>query len=204
MNTDDRSRCLAARAKGGSPEPAHPMALTGALWVSLCLAASVARAADPPAPPVLSPPIAGAGVPAAPLGSGQGVHDPRSAFKPLQERDGVVSWKLLGAVKSRLDRYKMVPTFTPEIQALNAKTVKVQGFMLPLDPGEKQRHFLLSAVPTSCNFCVPAGPEGLIEIRTRTPVRVSVDAITVQGRFVALTDDPYGLFYRVADAELVR
>jgi uncharacterized protein len=78
----------------------------------------------------------------------------------------------------------------------------VQGFMMPLEPGEKQRHFLLSAVPTTCNFCVPAGPEGLIEVRTREPIRYTVEAITLSGRFAVLTDDKFGMFYRVADAAL--
>jgi hypothetical protein len=47
-----------------------------------------------------------------------------------------------------------------EIRALNNKTVKVLGFMMPLEPGDKQRHFLLSAVPTTCAFCLPGRARG--------------------------------------------
>jgi uncharacterized protein len=141
--------------------------------------------------PALSPPISG---------SGAGFHDPRSAFKPLQEREGVVSWSLLSSVTSRTEARRLVPVFPPAVQALNDKQVKVQGFMLPLEPGEKQRHFLISAVPTTCSFCVPAGPEGLIEVRTRSPVRYTVDAVTLEGRMAVLTDDKFGLFYRIVDA----
>ncbi|MGS0756931.1 DUF3299 domain-containing protein, partial [Roseateles sp. GG27B] len=79
--------------------------------------------------------------------------------------------------------------------------VKVQGFMMPLEPGDKQRHFLLSAVPTTCSFCVPAGPEGLIEVRTKQPVRYSLEPVTVEGVLTVLSDDPYGLFYRVLDGQ---
>ena len=89
------------------------------------------------------------------------------------------------------------------MQALNQQKVKVQGFMMPLEPGDKQRHFLLSAVPTTCGFCLPAGPEGLIEVRARTPVKYSVEAVVVEGRMAVLTNDPYGLFYRITDGELV-
>jgi uncharacterized protein len=89
------------------------------------------------------------------------------------------------------------------VRALNAQPVKVQGFMMPLEPGERQRHFLLSAVPTTCNFCVPAGPEGLVEVRTKEPIRYTVEAITVAGKFAVLSDDKYGIFYRVADAAQV-
>jgi hypothetical protein len=137
------------------------------------------------------------------IGQGPGFHDPRSAFKPLQEREGVVSWALLSSVQLKPERARVVPTFPPAVQALNEKTVKVQGFMLPLEPGERQRHFLLSAVPTTCSFCVPAGPEGLVEVRTRTPVRYTVDAITVEGRMAVLANDKYGLLYRVTEAEPV-
>lgn len=132
--------------------------------------------------------------------SGAGYHDPRSPFKPLQDREGVVPWSLLSSVTAKTEKNRIVPVFPAAVQALDRQVVKVQGFMLPLEPGERQKHFLLSAVPTTCSFCVPAGPEGLIEVRTGTPVRYTVDAITVQGRLAVLKDDPYGLFYRVVDA----
>ena len=109
-------------------------------------------------------------------------------------------WRLLSSVKARVEKNRVLPTFPADVRALNDTPVKVQGFMLPLEPGERQRHFLLSAVPTTCNFCIPAGPEGLVEVRTREPVRYTAEAITVSGRFVVLTDDKFGLFYRVADA----
>ena len=156
----------------------------------LALVAAPALAQQPPAPPA-APAIAG---------SGAGFHDPRSAFKPLQDREGVLPWSLLSSVKAQTEKNRVVPVFPAGVQSLDGQVVKVQGFMLPLEPGERQKHFLLSAVPTTCNFCVPAGPEGLVEVRTRTPVRYTVDAITVQGRLAVLKDDPYGLFYRIADA----
>ena len=142
---------------------------------------------------VLSPPIApsgGASAPAPAIGSGPGYHDPRSAFKPLEERDGIVSWRVLSAVTTKPVNNRVVPTFPPAVQALNQQKVKVQGFMMPLEPGEKQRHFLLSAVPTTCGFCLPAGPEGLIEVRTRNPVKYGVEAVVVEGRMVVFEQRP--------------
>lgn len=137
---------------------------------------------------------------AVPMGSGPGYHDPRSPFKPLQEVDGVVSWKLLSSVTVKADKSKVIPSFPSGVLALNQRTVKVQGFMMPLEPGDKQSHFLLSSVPTSCSFCVPAGPEGLVEVRSKTPVRYTLDVVTVEGQMAVLNDDPYGMFYRVTDA----
>jgi Na+-translocating ferredoxin:NAD+ oxidoreductase RNF subunit RnfB len=43
--------------------------------------------------------------------------------------------------------------------------------------GAKQQHFLLSALPTSCTFCVPAGPEGLIEVHTKQTLRNSPEPV---------------------------
>lgn len=143
----------------------------------------------------LSPPLAG---------QGPGYHDPRSAFKPIEEREGVVPWRLLAMVTTRVRNNRVVPTFPDPVKALDGQTVRLQGFMLPLEPGERQRHFLLSAVPTTCAFCVPAGPEGLVEVRAKEPVRYSVDAVTLEGRMAVLADDRYGLFYRLSDATPVR
>jgi len=147
-------------------------------------------------------PRSNASVPPAP-GQGPGYHDPRSAFKPLEEREGVLSWNLLSAVTTRVEKKKIVPQFPAPVEALHQQKVKVQGWMLPLEPGDRQKHFLLSAVPTTCNFCTPAGPEGLIEVRTGAPVRYTLEAITIEGLLAVLKDDPYGLYYRVVEGQLV-
>lgn len=137
------------------------------------------------------------------IGQGPGYHDPRSPFKPLEERADILSWKLLSQVTARAEKKKIIPTFPTAVQALDRKTVKVQGFMMPLEAGDKQQHFLLSAVPTSCSFCVPAGPEGLVEVRTKKPVRYTLEPVVVEGQLAVLTDDPYGLYYRVEDGNAV-
>jgi hypothetical protein len=143
------------------------------------------------------------GQPAAalPAGSGAGYHDPRSPFKPLQDKPGVVPWATLASVTTRTDKNRLIPQFPDPVRALDQKVVRVQGFMMPLEPGERQKHFLLSAVPTSCSFCVPAGPEGLVEVRSKTPVRYTLEPVVVEGRLAVLASDPYGLYYRVTDAQ---
>nr|WP_316639357.1 DUF3299 domain-containing protein [uncultured Roseateles sp.] len=137
----------------------------------------------------------------APIGQGPGYHDPRSPFKPLQEREGIISWQLLSSVTTRAEKNKLIPEFPKPLQALNNQTVKIQGFMLPLEPGDKQRHFLLSSVPTSCSFCVPAGPEGLVEVKTKNAVKYTLEPVVVEGRMAVLNADPYGMFYRVTEAQ---
>lgn len=139
----------------------------------------------------------------APIGTGPGYHDPRSPFKPLQEREGIVSWSLLSSVTTKPVNRRLVPVYPEPVKALDKKVIKVQGFMMPLQPGEKQRHFLLSSVPTTCSFCVPAGPEGLVEVRSVEPVKYSLEPVVVEGRLAVLDSDPYGLYYRLVDAKSV-
>lgn len=133
------------------------------------------------------------------IGQGPGYHDPRSPFAPLQEKEGILTWKLLSSVTTKAEKTKLTPVFPAKVLALDKRKVKVQGFMMPLEPGDKQHHFLLSSVPTSCNFCVPAGPEGLIEVRTKQAVRYSLEPVVVEGILAVLSDDPYGMYYRVTD-----
>jgi hypothetical protein len=133
------------------------------------------------------------------IGQGPGYHDPRSPFAPLQEKEGILTWELLSSVTTKAEKKKLTPVFPAKLLALDKRKVKVQGFMMPLEPGDKQHHFLLSSVPTSCNFCVPAGPEGLIEVRTKQAVRYSLEPVVVEGILAVLSDDPYGMYYRVTD-----
>jgi hypothetical protein len=141
---------------------------------------------------------------AAAVGQGPGFHDPRSPFKPISARDGVVPWQLLASVTTRAEKSRVMPVFPQSVQALNNQLIRLEGFMMPLEPGEKQRHFLLSSVPTTCAFCVPAGPEGLVEVRSRTPVKYGLEPVLVEGKLAVLNDDPYGLFYRIVDAQPVQ
>ena len=138
--------------------------------------------------------------PPVPMGTGPGVHSPSSPIPPLPARADVVSWEVLAAVKTRAEKNKLLPSFDKSQLALNQKTQRVQGFMMPLEPGEKQTHFLLSSVPMSCSFCTPGGPESMVEVKTRTPVRYTLDPVTVEGKFAVLADDPYGLYYRLTEA----
>jgi uncharacterized protein len=137
-------------------------------------------------------------------GQGPGVHGANSPFAPLQERADVVPWYLLTAVKTKMEKNRIVPVFTMDQMALRQKTVRVQGFMMPLDPGEKQTHFLLSSVPPTCAFCMPGGPESLVEVKTKTAVRYSMEPVVVEGRFAVLEDDRMGLYYRMVDAASVK
>jgi hypothetical protein len=132
------------------------------------------------------------------------VTDPQQAAaqwdKPLPEMKGVLSWKTLGEVKPVKQKDKFVPEFAKSVAALDKKEVKIQGFMMPLDMGEKQARFILAALPPSCAFCLPGGPEQMVEVQAKTPVKYGFEPILLTGKLAVLKDDPMGLYYRLTDA----
>jgi uncharacterized protein len=125
------------------------------------------------------------------------------ASSVLPELAGVVSWKTLSQVEPVKQGGKMVPSFSKEILGLDRTDVKVQGFMIPLDIGDKQKRFLISAVPPHCQFCLPAGPDAVVEVEAKTPVGYTFDPIVVAGRFAVVKDDASGILYRMTGAARV-
>jgi hypothetical protein len=120
---------------------------------------------------------------------------------PLVEIKGVVSWKTLADVLTVKQKDRMVPKFSDKIIALDKTRVKVQGFMVPLETGENQKRFVLSATTPSCAFCIPGGPDSLIEVRAKRSFKYSTDPIIVAGQLLVTTDDPAGMYYQLVDAE---
>ena len=112
----------------------------------------------------------------------------------------VVPWKMFAQVEMTRSSDRIVPRFSEALAALDQKEVKVQGFMLPLDMGEKHALFILSAVSPTCSFCMPGGPEAVVEVRAKRPLAYTDNAVTVSGKLSVLKDDPTGIFYRLTDA----
>lgn len=202
---------------GQSPIHGCPGSPLGALWRGLCAAAlalgALPAAAQAPATgqggaPVLSSPVpSGTAQPGAaglPQGTGAGYHSPQSPIKPLPQREDVLPWSTLTHLEKKTTKTRVVPQFSAEQQALHGTVQRVQGFMVPLDAKELQVHFLLTTVPLTCSFCIPGGPESMIEVRAKLPVRYGLEPVVVQGRLQLLKDDPYGLFYRLVDAVPVK
>lgn len=142
------------------------------------------------------------------FGSRQGLFGGHLVVEPLAPRGDVVPWELLGSVRTKFekvgDRGQVRILFPAELRALDGQFQRIQGYMMPLEPGDRQSHFLLSAVPTNCPVCLPGGPESLIEVRADTPVPYKALApVVVRGRLAVLQQDPMGFFYRLSDAQAV-
>jgi hypothetical protein len=122
----------------------------------------------------------------------------------LPQRSDVLPWSVLTNIKLKDGPKGPRPRYNAEQLALNGTVQRVQGFMMPLEPGQKQKHFLLSAVPLSCPFCMPGGPESMVEVSTSVRVNYEMEPMVVEGKLSVLADDPMGIYYRMDSAKLVK
>lgn len=125
-------------------------------------------------------------------------HDPSKSMLP--DARGAVPWSLLSAATIKMSNGKLGPAFPAALRPLNGKTVKLQGYILPIEAGREHSYFLLSAWSPTCPFCQTAGPEAMVEVRARTAVKYSIDPVVVEGRLMLLDNDPSGVFYRLVEA----
>jgi|NOAtaT_6_FD_contig_41_5614605_length_3997_multi_5_in_0_out_0_2 hypothetical protein len=124
---------------------------------------------------------------------------------------GTVPWQLLRQVKlvevkgksAKAGAPQVLPEFGPRIQELDKKEVKLYGFVMPLSTSARQKHFLLSPLPSHCPYCVYQGPDSLVEVVAKVPVEYNQwEPIIVTGRFELVNDTQ--LFYRLTNAEAVK
>ena len=194
----------------------HAPSLGATRWRAVVLACAVvacgagaasvyAQASGAAGTPALSSPLPPGthGQPAV-AGSGAGYHSPNSPIAPLPVRSDVVPWSVLTDLTKKTTANAVLPVFNAQQQGMHQTVQRIQGFMVPLDAKELQVHFLLTTVPLTCSFCIPGGPESMIEVRAKLPVRYGLEPVVVQGRLQLLKDDPYGLFYRLVDAVPVK
>lgn len=162
--------------------------------------------AAPTAAPALSSPLPpGAGTAGAVGGgSGAGYHSPNSPIAPLPQRNDVVPWSVLTDLTKKTTKDGILPVFNDAQKGMDKTTQRIQGFMVPLDAKPTQTHFLLTSVPMTCSFCTPGGPESMVEVKAKTPVRYSLEPVVVEGKFTVLHNDQYGLYYRVVEAVPVK
>ena len=129
-------------------------------------------------------------------------------WQPAPTPPGALAWNTLIKVKIKKksvgDPYYDIPIITSELREIDGKTVKLNGYMVPLDATELQGHFILMAYPHSCPFHVPGGLGGFVEVQADFPVEFTYEPVLIEGHFQLLTDYSEGLFYRISAARAVK
>lgn len=122
----------------------------------------------------------------------------------LADIPDVLPWRTLAdgvRLHERNGVYELI--INNNVKTLNGRQVKLQGFMLPLEQAEKQQHFLLTAAPPTCFFCLPGGAESIVEVKCERPVAFSLEPIVMSGTLEVLKNDELGLVYRMTKAKQV-
>ncbi len=115
---------------------------------------------------------------------------------------GTIPWELLQQAKTvQKGERKFGPEFTREIRSLDKQQVRLYGFMMPLDQSAKQKRFLLASFPPHCAFCLPGGPESIVEVIADKPVEFTYEPIVIAGRLAVLENDV--VYYRLTGAAAV-
>ncbi len=117
--------------------------------------------------------------------------------------EGGIPWEQLLKAEVSYENYRLLSTFPEEVSQRDGETVKISGFMMPLETETKQKWFLLTSNPPHCFFHIPGGAAGAIEVFSDEGVEVSWEPVIIEGRFEALANSESAV-YQLHDARLVK
>ncbi|CAD5273623.1 MULTISPECIES: hypothetical protein [unclassified Imperialibacter] len=118
------------------------------------------------------------------------------------------NWATLAKVTYKVgkDEYGelSIPVFGDEIQKLAGKEIELPGYIIPFDGMFKPDHIILSSLPVAaCFFCGSGGPESVIEIYLKEPIKYTANGIKVRGKLELNETDYNQLMYILKDAVMV-
>ncbi|MFD2037224.1 hypothetical protein ACFSKL_20670 [Belliella marina] len=97
-----------------------------------------------------------------------------------------------------------VPVFSSKIKSIEGKVVEADGYIIPFEGMFKPEHIILSSLPLAeCFFCGSGGPETVMEVMLKTPIKYTSKRVKVRGKLTLNDDDPEKLMYILVDAELL-
>ncbi len=117
--------------------------------------------------------------------------------------EGGIPWETLLKADVSFDEYTLLASFPEEVSERDGETLKIAGFMMPLETEEKQKWFLLTSNPPHCFFHIPGGAAGVIEVFSEEGIEVSWEPVILEGRFEALAKSESAV-YQLHDAQLVK
>jgi len=97
-----------------------------------------------------------------------------------------------------------IPVFSQKIKSLEGKVVEADGFIIPFEGMFKPEHIILSSLPLAeCFFCGSGGPETVMEVMLKNPIKYTSKKVKVRGKLTLNDRDPEKLMYILKDAELL-
>ncbi|MEM6810325.1 MAG: hypothetical protein AAGA41_06710 [Pseudomonadota bacterium] len=120
----------------------------------------------------------------------------------LPEVERGIPWSDLMQARVRYEGGSIAADFPNVISQRAGETVRIAGFMTPLQAENSQRWFLLTSSPPHCYFDIPGGPAGTVEVLAPDGIEVSWEPIIVEGRFEPV-ELGKGAVYKLHDAKRV-
>lgn len=98
------------------------------------------------------------------------------------------------------------PVFSDPVKELaDGGEVTVKGYIIPVEGYKSHTEFIFSAYPYNmCFFCGGAGPETVMEVLSKEPVKYTAEQVTLKGKLILNSDDINRLMYLLEDAVLVK
>ena len=97
-----------------------------------------------------------------------------------------------------------IPVFSSKIKGLEGKMVEADGYIIPFEGMFKPEHIILSSLPLAeCFFCGSGGPETVMEVMMKNPIKYTSKRVKVRGKLTLNDKDPEKLMYILVDAVLL-
>jgi hypothetical protein len=129
-----------------------------------------------------------------------------SAFAWGQSSSNV--WKELSEVTYKIGEDEFgelyLPVFSDKIKNLEGQVVEADGYIIPFEGMFKPEHIILSSLPLAeCFFCGSGGPETVMEVMLKDPIKYTSKRVKVRGKLTLNSKDPEKLMYILSDAQLL-
>ncbi len=97
-----------------------------------------------------------------------------------------------------------LPVFSDNIKKLEGTEVVADGYIIPFEGMFKPEHIIISALPLAeCFFCGAGGPETVMEVMLKDPVKYTSKRVKVKGTLTLNDNDPEKLMYILQDAQML-
>ena len=120
------------------------------------------------------------------------------------------AWKTLSKITFRKQYDDMlgfkvdVPVFSDDVKKLAEQEVEIKGYIIPVEGYKSHTEFVFSAFPYNmCFFCGGAGPETVMEVYAKEPIKYTAEAVAIRGKLELNDSDVNRLIYALRDAVLI-
>jgi hypothetical protein len=129
----------------------------------------------------------------------------------VAQQQEINTWKTLSKITFKKEYDEIMgfkvdkPVFSEAIKALEGKEITIKGYIIPVEGYASHTEFIFSAFPYNmCFFCGGAGPETVMEIIAKEPIKYTAEQIIIKGVLTLNSDDINHLMYKMTEVVKVK